>query len=92
MERFFQVTGNKNNFRVRAGFAQPIGKVPSAHLRHDHVGQKKIDFSFAALGEKLLRIIAVRGFDHIVAKPAKDSNGNVPDADVIFEDENGFSS
>jgi hypothetical protein len=56
MEGFFQVTGNENNFRIRAGLAQPIGEMPSTHLRHDHIGQEKIDFFRVRSGDETLGV------------------------------------
>src|ERR1700730_16033218 len=39
LQRFVEISGNKNNFCVRTDFAQPIGEMATAHLGHDHVGK-----------------------------------------------------
>ena len=45
VQRFVEITGNENDFCLRAHFAQPICEMASAHLRHDDVGEQKIDMS-----------------------------------------------
>src|SRR6266478_394340 len=82
MQRFFQVAGNENDFRVRASLMQPFGKMPAAHLRHHHVGEKQIDLAPAALGDQPLSVIAIGRFHDLIAKFAQYAHRDVPDADV----------
>src|SRR5580700_11163917 len=92
MERFFEISGNENDFGVGAGEMEPIGKTASTHLRHDHVGQQELDLARASLRNESLSVIAIRSFDYLVAELAQETHGNVPHTHIIFEHENGFGS
>src|SRR5437588_4917877 len=70
--------------------AEGVGKFATARLRHDQIGQKKIDFASAIFGEQASRIVAIGGFDHFVTETAQHADGNVTNADVVFENENCF--
>ena len=51
-DRFLEITGDENDFRLRAGLAEPIGEIAAADFRHHHVGEKQID-----LGGRRVRVM-----------------------------------
>src|SRR5438876_6762558 len=74
MQRLFQITRNKDDFSMRARFAEPIGKIAAAHLRHYHVGEQEMDFPAVALAEQALRVITISSFDDFVSKIPKNAD------------------
>src|SRR4029077_6103700 len=74
------------------GLMQPFGKMPATHLRHDYVGEKQIDLASATLGDQTLSVIAIGRFNDLIAKFAQYAHRDVPDTDVVFENENCFGA
>src|SRR4051794_34367677 len=68
MERLFEITRDEQHLRVGIGNAKPVRETPAAHLRHDHVGEEKIDPASHVAGDQVLRVVAVRRFNHVVAE------------------------
>ena len=90
MQGFFEVTRNEDNFCVRAGLLQPVCEMAAAHLRHDHVREEQINFLVAALGDELLRVVAISCFDHVITKIAQNAHGDVAHANIVFQHKNCF--
>src|SRR6476659_7413851 len=42
MKRFFEVTGDEQNLCVGIRNAEPVCEAPTAHLRHDHIGEEEV--------------------------------------------------
>ena len=74
VQRFFQITGNKDDFGMWARFAEPIGKLAAAHLRHYHIGEQEMDFPAVALAEQALRVITISSLDDFVSKIPKNAD------------------
>ena len=72
------------------GGAERICELASANLGHDQVGQKQIDSAATVFRKEPARIVSAGCFDHFVTETAQHSDGNMTNADVIFENENCF--
>ena len=71
MKRFLKVTGNENDFCLRAGLAKPIGEMPAADFGHHHVGEKEIDLRRRRSRDQAFRVFAVGRFEDLVAEMRK---------------------
>ena len=61
-------------------------------MRHHEIGEKEVDLFSAVFTEQALSVVAVGRFDYLVAESPQHSHGDMPNTDVVFENENGFSS
>src|SRR5438876_247520 len=75
--RFGEITGNKDDFGLRTYFAQPTGKETAAHLRHDQIGQQKMNLTACAFLDQALSIVAIRSFDDLITEVAKNADRHV---------------
>jgi hypothetical protein len=92
LQRFFEISGDEENFDIGMSRAESVGESPAANMWHHHIGEKQIDFAASVLCEQMASIAAIGCFDDLITKCAQDAHRNVTDAHIIFEKKNGFSS
>ena len=64
LERFFQVAGDENDFRGRAGVASASSaKSRPLISRHDHVGEEEVDLLVPVERDEALRVVAAGGLE-----------------------------